>query len=888
MFGRLVAVVRGLLTRHRAERELDEELRFHIEMETQANIETGMAPLEAKRVALRDLGGVDQTKEQVRDERASVLDSLALDVGYAVRRMKRDPRSATVVAVTMALAVGLATTVYSIATSVLLRPLPYHNPAELALVFRTVGDVNIIPLPIPEFLDLRARSKTISAMAGLQRDGYAVVAPGVTEWADAFSVTANLFTILGVEPLVGRTFLPHEDQSGHERVVVLAEAFWRRVFAGNPAIVGQYVRLAGPNRRDADADTYEVIGVVPASVRLFYRLPLEADIYLPRVLQPGDRAEEARMSPGFFTFVRLAPGVSVEQADREVRMVLKAVVAEHPAVSVPRAGSRVTSLHEELVGQTRPAFLLLAAAALILLVIGCVNIASVLLADANRRTPELMVRLAIGCSRRRLWQQLLTEHVLLALAGGGLGALVTVWAIPVLRWLAPASLPRVDQIAAEPRAFLFALGMSVLAGLASGAAPAWLMSRPAIGNHLRSGAGTLAPRTRRVRAGFVIVTTALALTLLTCAGVIANGLWRLAHLDLGFAPSQVTVFTIDLPERWQSNARSVVFERELLARVRGLPGVGLASASSELPFAWGALDPNVILPGGHKAPPSEVTAADPDYIRLLKVPLRAGRLLDTRDDGSRRVALINEAFQRSFGQVPALGQRILVAKEPREVVGIVGNITEVGQIQGGVIRRAGFNRLTTPAVYIPSGTYHEQFSFRVLLVRTSLPLPTLTRAVNGQLHAIDPEVTVRRAGSLEERVHSVGGDARFFATIIGTFALVALILASVGLYGLLAQSVSHRSREIGIRVALGADSRRIGWLVVGEAMALVAIGSVVGVVLVLAGGKATRSLLFEVGPADPLTLLGVVAVLAVVAGVATALPTRRAVRVDVVSVLKTE
>ena len=888
MFGHFFAHVRGLVSRNRAEGELDEELRFHLEMETRANIDRGMMPGEARRRALIDLGGVQQTKEKVRDERATVFDSLALDVGYAVRRMKRDPRSATVVAVTMGLAVGLATTVYSIATSVLLRPLPYHNPAALVLVFRTVGDVNIIPLPTPEFLDLRTRSKAIGALGGLERDGYSVVAPSLTEWADAFSVTANLFTVLGVPPLVGRTFLPHEEQAGHERVVVLAEAFWRRVFAGDPKVIGQRVRLVGPNRREGDADTYEVIGVVPSSVRLFYRLPLHADVYIPRVIQPTDRAEEARMSPGLFTFGRLAPGISVEQAAQEVRTILNAVAAEHPAVSIPAAGSRVTSLDEELVGQTRPAFVLLAAAALVLLVIGCVNVASVLLAGGLQRTQELVVRLAIGCSRQRLWQQLLTEHLLLALAGAALGALMAFWTIPTLRRLAPDSLPRVNQIRVEPGALLFALGASIVAGLVFGAAPAWMMIRPRIGDLLRTGAGTLAPRTRRLRAAFVIVTTALALTLLSCAGLIANGLWRLAHLELGFDPAHVIGFAIELPERWQSNTRSVVFERELLAKVRGLPGVALASASSELPFAWGALDATVRLPGGRQAPPSEVTASDPDYLRLLKIPLRAGRLLDGRDDGNRRVVLVNEAFQRSFGQAPALGQRIKVANEWREVVGIVGNVTEVGQLRGRVIKQAGFSRLTTPAVYTPSGTYHDLFSFRYLLVRTLLPQPEMTRAVNEQLRTIDPEVTIRRAGKLDDSVRSVGGDARFYGTIVGTFALVAVILASVGLYGLLAHSVSQRSKEIAVRVAPGASPRRIGWLVVSESVALVAIGTVLGLALALAGSKATSTLLFEVAPADPLTLIGMVGVFVAVAGVATYAPTRRAVRVDVVSVLKTE
>jgi putative ABC transport system permease protein len=886
MFHRLAAQVKAMLRRRRAERELDDELGFHMDMETRANIERGMSETEARRTALGDLGGIDQTRERVHDVHALFFDGVVGDIRYALRRMKRNARSAALVGVTIGLAVGLATTVYSIATAVLLRPLPYENPDRLVTVFRTLGDVNIIPLPAPEFFDLRERARSISGLAGIERDGYSLITPKGARWADAFSATTNLFSVLGVRALTGRTFQPGEDQPGREKVVVLSESLWREAFESDPGIIGRRVRLTGRGRRPGESDAYEVIGIVPSTVRLFYRLPLRADIYVPRVASPTDLSEDARMSPAFLTFGRLARGAAVKRADEEVRDVLAATAREHPKASIPSAGSRVTSLHEELVGQTRPAFVLLTGAAFVLLVIGCVNVAGLLLAGAVQRSQELAVRLAIGCSRRRLWRQLLTEHVLLAAVGGGLGILIALWTIPMLRRMAPESLPRMEQIRVEPTGLLFAAAVSLLTGLAFGAFPAWAMVRTHLAVALKASATTLVPRTRRVRAAFVIVTTALALPLLTSAGLIANGLWRLAHVELGFDPA-VAVFNMELPDRWSGNARSSAFERALLARVRAVPGVGAASSSSEVPFAWGALDPNVGLVDGRRAAPSEVTACDADYLRVLKVPLRAGRLLEGRDDGNPGVALINERFGQALAG-RAVGQRIRVAGKWREVVGVVGNITEIGQIKGRVIRQAGFTRLTTPAVYIPSGTYHEGWTFRHLLVRTTLSLETITNAVAAQLRVIDPDATIRRAVRLDARVNDVGADATFFAAIIAAFALVALALSSVGLYGVLAHSVSQRSTEIAIRAALGAEPRKLRAGVVGEALAMFTCGALVGLVLSAWAARATGTLLFEVSPGDPATAAVVLILLGVVAAAASYGPSRRAAHVDLVSALKAE
>ena len=885
MIGRVMAKVRSLMTRGRAEGELDEELRFHVEMETQAHIRAGMSPASARRAALLDLGGFEQTREAVRDERTTIFDRRGQDLRYALRRMRREPGYAAAAIVTIGLAVGLATTVYSVAASVLLRPFPYGDPERLVTVWKTSESIDFFPLPVPELLDIKNRARSVQAIGGLDREGFTLVGSRTTEWVDAFRVTANLFDVLQVHAVKGRTFIPEDGQPGREHVAVIGEALWRRVFGSDPGVIGRRIQLVAEGSKASAPETYEVVGIVASDVELFYPTHFGAELYVPRVLSASDRAESARSMPSLFTFARTRPGVRLSEAAAEIRSVLAASAREHPNVSLPAAGSRVVPLQEELVGRTRPAFLLLAAAAGVLLLIGCVNVANLLLAGGMRRAPELAARLALGCSRARLLQQLLTEHLLLACGGGVLGALLAFCATPALKRVAPASLPRVDHIQVDAAAFAFALATALIAGLVFGLAPAVMLARPRLAAILKTRSGTATSSGGRLRHILVVAETALVLALLASASLIGTGVWRLTHVPIGFQPKGVLVAQLKLPARVDANEHGARFERELLARLRGLPDLAQVSTTSELPFTWGVLDA-VKVPGSDAWHRTLVAATDCDYLRLLEVPLRAGRLLGLQDAGNHHVVVINETLKHLLPGDQAIGQHVEIDKQWREVVGVVGDITEVGRVSAGVIRRTGTSRVTLPAAYVPAGTYDASSHF--VVVRTATTSASADATIRRVARAIDPEVTLRGTAPLEDRVMAAGAETRFCALLVSIFAVVALVLSAVGLFGVLAHAVGQRTREIGIHMALGARPGRVRWIVARRALGLVGSGAVIGLGIALASGRAIRSFLFEVAPADPWILAGATALLLGVAALATWIPVRRAARVDPTTALKCE
>jgi predicted permease len=885
MVGRVMARIRSLMARRRAEDELGEELRFHVEMETHANILAGMAPVAARRAALVSLGGMEQTREAVRDERATIFDRLGQDLRYALRRMRRKSGFAAAAIVTIGLAVGLATTVYSVAESVLLRPFPYGAPARLVMVWKTNENIDFFPLPVPELLDIKNRAGSVQAIGGLDREGFALVGSSTTEWVDAFRVTASLFDVLQVHAIQGRTFVPEDGVAGREHVAVIGEALWRRAFGSDPRVIGRRIQLRAEGAKKTVPDTYEIVGIVACDIELFYPTRLRAELYVPRVLSASDRAESARSMPSLFTFARTRPGVGLSEAAAEIRSVLAASTREHPKVSLPAAGSRVVALHEELVGRTRPTFVLLAAAAGVLLLIGCVNVASLLLAGGLRRAPELAARLALGCSRARLFQQLLTEHLLLACGGGVLGALLAAGATPALKRFVPKSLPRVEQIGVDANALAVALAIALVAGVIFGLAPALMLARPRLAAILKARSGTMTSAGGRWRHFLVVAQTALVLALLTGAALIGTGVWRLTHVPIGFQPRGVLVAQLMLPARVEGSDHGARFERDLLARLRGLPGVVQASTTSELPFTWGVLD-GVKVPGSEAWHRTLVAATDSDYLGLLEVPLHAGRLLGPHDDGNSHVVVINEALRRLFPGGRAIGQHVQIDKEWREVVGVVGDITEVGRVSAGVIRRAGTSRVTLPAAYVPAGTYDVLNHF--LAVRTTMTSPFAVAAIRQVTRAIDPGVSIRRAAPLEDRVKGAGAETRFCALLVSIFAAVALVLSAIGLFGVLAHAVGQRTREIGIHMALGARPSRVRWIVARRALVLVGTGTLIGLGIALSGGRAIRSFLFEVAPADPWILAGATAVLLGVAALATWIPVRRAARVDPTTALKCE
>ncbi len=808
------------------------------------------------------------------------------DLRYAVRRFRRQPGFVAPVVVTLGLAIGLASAIYAVAEAVLLRPFPYRDPDRLVAVWKSIENVDIVPFSIPEFSELRRRADVFDDLGGVERDTFDLFAPGLSEHVDAYAVTANLFDMLGVGPLIGRAFRRGDDEQGRACSVILDESFWRRAFGADRAVVGRWVRLPDAPGTSAGRDSCEVVGVVSSRVRLVYRLPLPVDVYVPRPVSPDDRLARDQFGATFFAFGRLAPGVTVARAGAEVRAVIARLSRLYPRMTGPHAGARVTSLHDDLVGQTRPAFVLLGAAALVVFLAGCVNVANLLLADRLRRREHVLVRLALGCSRARLMRQLLVEQLLLSLLAAVLGLLVARWATPVLLRLAPATVPRIDQVRVDGGVIVFAAAAALMAGIVSGIVPAWLLTRARAAGPIALAPATVVARNRAWRSALIVVETALVFALLAAGGVIAGGLWRLAHLDLGFDTRGVSIAQVNLPARWSSDERSRLFEQQLLVDIRANAGISGATATSNVPFANGALYPVKLDAVSAGYCPTVVSAVDPGYLAFLGVPLRTGRMLAGTDRGAR-VAIVNESLARRFPGGHAVGHRIRIGgDEWLEVVGVVGDISEIGQIRGELIKLPGFTRLTLPAAYVPSGTIGDPF--RYLLVRSQMPIDEIANAIRRATAHIDPDVTGRVLGRFDERVASVGADKRFYAAIVLVFGGVALFLAAVGLYAVLAHTVAQRTREIGIRVALGAVPARIRWMVGRDLIAPVGAGIVAGLAAVAAVGRLLRAFVFEISPTDPLVLAAVTVLVMAVAGAATYLPARRATGVDPARALRYE
>ena len=879
MLRRLFSLVVGLVTRRRAERELDEELRFHVAMETEANVARGKTSVEARRTALRDLGGQEQTKEAVRDVRGLWVDSVRLDLCHAMRRVRREPGFAATVVATIGLAVGLSTSVFSVASGVLLRPLSFRQPDRLVQVWRTLPEWDRVAVSVPEYIEWKERCRSFAQLAATRTAGFRFVAPDHSRWIDGLAVTPNLFLTLGVEPLIGRTFLPHEDQPGHNRVVLLDEGFWRTAFGGDPRIVGKRLRLADGGPRFTGPDTFEVIGVVPAAARIHYRTPSRCDFYVPLTTYGLEMQDSVRGAATLWVLGRLRPDVTIRQAEAEVG-ALFANLSRSFIRDAPGAGIRVVGLHEELLGHTRPAFTLLAGAVLILILIACSNLANLILSSGFQRSHELSARLSLGCSRFRLVRQLVTEHLLLAVFGGILGLALALWAVPSAVKLAPPTLPRLDGVHVDLTTFAFGAVVTCFTGLLSSLAPAVLLSR---GGPRGTSIRQPAPFTRsRLRGSLMFVQAALMVVLLAGAALVTNSLWRLSHVDLGFDPSNVLTMRMVWPKGYAASGRHVAFQTELLATLSTDPRVIVAGTATDLPFQEGGLSTYLLEDQTrHQAAMSGIS---PDLLRALRVPLVAGRMLTAADQTDPHVCVVNQRLaQQIFPRGNAIGQRIGFMRW-FEIVGVVGDVTEVGALRNGTVREAGLNRLILPRIYAPASGVQDGRSH--LVVRTRSNPAALVPAVLARLAATDPEVAVLEPTTLDEMVGAASVDMRFLAALLNLFSGVSVVVAGIGLFGVVTHTVTRRTREFGVRLALGATRGHIRILAVGQALGCIGAGLGVGVIATVWGGRVLKPFLFELSPTDPVMLCAV-AVLALAGAAAAAyLPARRASLIDPAQALR--
>jgi predicted permease len=878
---RLRSLVRNLIRRDRTERQLGDELQHYLETVASEQEAAGLSPEAARRVARLEMGGLEQVKEEVRSARAGALVAQLLqDARYGMRTLVRQPRLAAVVVATLATALGGTTAIFGVVDAVLLRSLPYRDPDRLVLLSASMpGAERQFGFSAPDYAGFVERARRLEALAAFSTREYELSGGDRPERVAGARVSASLFDVLGVQPVLGRAFSRREDLGG-EPAVILTEGLWRRTFGGDPGILGRAVAL--------DRVAYTVVGVMPANFRFPSRGPTQnnepAELYVPISFTEQELQAFGNMY-NHSVIARLAPGTAVADAQAEASDVARRIVGElYPADFRPKLDFLVSPLRDEVVGRVRTVLGMLMAGIAIVLLMACADIASLLLTQAAGRTREMAVRAALGASRMRLARQMLVETTVLALCGGAVGLAVAQAGLTLFTKLAPRGLPRVEEIGLDLRVVAFAFGLSLVTALVCGIVPAWQASRRDAGDMLKEGgrSGGLGSRQRRILGGLVIAQFALAFILLASGGLLGRSFQRLMATDPGFRPARVLTLGTSLPaSSYPTGATIRAFYDRLLERVRAIPGVRAVGASAFRPL--GVLERRGFSIDAQPAASAHIPHVvahdwvEGRYFEALGIPLRRGRYLDEQDvrDGER-VVVINEAMARQFwpGEDP-LGHRI---NQGARIVGIVGDV-----------KQGPLNSVVVPQTWSPWGQTGDRFiadnvvgSLRSLKlsIRTDVDPEAIAAAVRQEVSRLDPALPVTDVMTMQAVVETSAGPQRFNGVLVSVFAAMALLLAAVGVGGVLGSSVSKRTHEIGVRLALGASRGDVLRLVMGEGLTLAGVGLAFGLPAALVLTRLISTLLFEISPRDPATFALVLAVLVTVAVGACVIPAWRAARVD--------
>jgi putative ABC transport system permease protein len=863
--------LRSLMRRSAAENELDDELRFHLERQTDKYVKSGMSEAEALRRARLEFGGLDQVKDECREARGvSLVETLMQDLHYSARTLLHSPAFTACAVLTLALGIGANTAIFSVVNTVLLNPLPYPNPQELL-----AGRQND---SLPNLKDIQRQTSSFASSGGINVEPMDFTGNGEPVRVHAANVDAGLLAALGVQPTLGRWISADEDVKGGPRNVVLSYPFWRDFLGADPHALGRAIRLSDKS--------YTVIGVMPRN----FTLPRElADVFLSLWVGYPEAAPE-RGVHFMHTYWRLKPGARLAQAQAEIAQADHRLAEDFPDTERER-GTLLIPLHEWLVGDVRLALLVLFGAVGLVLLIACANFAMLLMARAVARQRELMIRASLGAQNGRLIRQRLTESTLLALVGGAVGLVAAKAGTTLLLALKPAELRRLDAITMDARVFIFVFAISLLTGLLFGLLPAWSASRGDIGEALRENARTTATGVSRspLRSFLVTAELALALVLLAGAGLLIKGFLRLRSVDPGFNPANVITMYLQLPgTRYPQIPLQTNFRRELLARINAFSGVQ-AAMITDLPLAGNFVDHRVVI-DGQQAP---AVGAEPevqtlsvmgDYFGVMQIPVRAGRNFSPMDrEGQPRVAIVNEAFVRQLlpGQNP-IGIRIDWARnESHEWMTIIG--------VAGDVKHSGLNQPADPAVYAPFSQNDEAWrKWMTLVIRTRVPEAGLVEDVKKQVWSLDSQIPVSGIQSMDDLLAVSVAQQRFNMLLLGSFAALAVALAGVGIYGMVAYRVNQRTHEIGVYIALGAQHRDVLRLVMKDGVKLGLLGIVLGLAGAIALTRVMVSLLFEVKPTDPAILIGVAFLLAAVALLGCYIPARRALSIHPMTALRRE
>lgn len=868
--------LRAWFGKEKLDAEMSEEMRAHVELQAAENERRGMAPEEARYAALRSFGGVEQIKERARDQRGWVwLEQTGQDLRHAVRQLRRAPSFTGVAILTLALGIGSCTAIFSVIDRVLLHPGGVPDEARLVVLRENrAPDLTDFPASPPNYADWEARLTSFESLAASRPARVNFTGSGEPRPLAALRVTGRHFDVHAIKPLHGRLLNPGDCLPGKDHVAVVSQAFWVRALGGSAEAINRPLQL--------DGETYDIVGVAPSGFGEDEKL----DVWLPLKFA-GDKLSTYRSNHYLAVRGRLKPGVSVAAADAELKLLAAQLAKNFPDTN-RNWGAFVMPVRAYELRDVRTVLFVLFGAVAGVLLIACANLANLLLARATARQREISVRTALGASRSRIVRQLLAESVLLALVGGSGGVLVAAWGLQALLALAPASLPNVQDAQLNGLVLGVALALSFVTGIGCGLVPAFLATRANPGEALKKGAPTATDGggRRRLRDALVVAEIAAAVVLLVGAGLLTRSFVRLASVGPGFELEHATALNLALPnQKYPSHGQRLAFADALLDRIGNLPGVQAVGVTNVLPLAGGTTTAYGVVgrPVRDAANPplAAFYAVSPGYFQALGIALLRGRVFSPRDrEASPHVVVINRTFARlHFPGEDPIGKQIWLSlgQGVCEIVGVVADVTQ-----------GGLDRMTTPQVYGPF-TQSPLFTgwFNVVVRSTAMPREVM-HGLREAVYAVDKDQAVASVRPLEEVFAMVVARQRFATALLGVFSLVALAIAAVGIYGVMAYNVTRRTAEFGVRLALGAGPRDIVALVLGHGGRLIGLGLLGGLAGTFAATRTLQSLLYQTSAHDPLTLGGIAVLLAAVAALACWFPARRATRVDPIEALRAE
>jgi putative ABC transport system permease protein len=797
-----------------------------------------------------------------------MIADLLHDMRFAVRQFSKTPVFTIVAILTIALGIGANTAIFSVVNGVLLRPLPYSEPDRLVRVYEVTRQFGRFSVAPATFLDWQRDSTTLQRVAAYDVGSATLAQDGMPERVTNVEVSWDLFDLLGVKPILGRTFVQDEDAPMKNHVIILSYGMWQRRFGGDRGVIDRTLILTGV--------PHTIVGVMPAG----FAFPSpEAEYWVPLGLETANAPRGAHY---LGVVARIKDGATIEQAHAEIKTITERLARQHPENSKDESGE-VVGLHEQIVGKIRPALLTLLGAVGVVVLIACGNVANLLLVRASVRSKEIAVRTALGAGRRRIVTQMLAESLVLALAGGALGLLLAYAAIAPLQALNADSIPRIDDVAIDGKVLAFTLLLCVATGILFGLVPAWQASRPNVSEAIKEGGRSSSGSGGRwLRNGLVMAEVALSVVLLVGAALLLRSFSRLTSVDPGFRAENVLTFRVAVPRTsYKEDAQIEALYAQLLERLRAMPRVTAAGMIQSLPIRDSyvlsfSIQGRPVEPGSDSS--ANYRVASPGYFEALGIPVRQGRTFTDRDAaGGPKAAIVDDAFARRYfpGEDP-IGQRIDIGNGTDgfyEVVGLVGDV-----------RYGGLDATPEPTMYVP----HRQdvFSMMWIVARIDGEPTAIASNVRGLLRDLDRNLPAFSMSALTDVVRESLDQRRFSVLLLGLFATIALLLAAVGLYGVISYSVSQRTQEIGVRLAIGAPRSRLLGMVVGQGMKLVIAGIVLGLAGALTLARVVSTLLFEVTPFDPPSYAGTVIALIAVAALACYVPARRAMRVDPITALR--